>query len=147
MGVAPVFLAAIAFIAGHPTTVVCDANTNPSPFASPGYTATAWTYTGASVIHADPVFCSDTNDQPGNDGFARAIDVFLHEAARARGIQSDSCVELVSDVGVYDVLRRFWNVPFFSGESERIGAQVLALTRTLPATFQPESCWSSGVLR
>lgn len=144
MGVAPVFLSLIAMIAGHPTSVACDADTNPSPFAAPGYAATAWTYTGGDVIHAHPVFCQDTYSAPGTDEFARAVDVFLHEAARARGIQSDSCVELTADLGVYQVLRDYYGVPFFSPMSALVGAQVLALTRTLPASFQPEACWSGG---
>lgn len=143
--IAAVLLSAIAFVAGHPTTVACDANTNPSPFpTAPGQTATAWTLTGGNVIHVIPQFCLASNAQPGSDAFARAMDVFIHEAARARGFSSDSCVELMADEGVYDVLRRFYSIPFFSPLSVQIGAQVLALTRTTPQSYQPEACWAKG---
>lgn len=141
--VAPVILSVVAFIAGHPTSVACDADTNQSPFAAPGYVATAWTYTGGNVIHAHPAFCTASNDAIGTDGFARAMDVFIHEAARARGLQKDSCVEMLADIGVYQVLRDFYGVPFFSAMSRKVGAQVLALTRTLTPNFQPEACWAA----
>ena len=145
--VAPVILSVVSWIAGHPVTVACDVDTNPSPFPSPGYTATAWTYTGGNVIHVMPAFCDYSTAPVGSDNFARVIDVFIHEAARARGVQTDTCVEMTSDVGVYDVLRRFYGIPFFSRMSVLVGAQVLALTRTLPASFQPEACWASGTWR
>ncbi len=148
MTVAPIFLSVIAFIAGHPTQVSCDADTNPSPFATaPGATVTAWTLTNGTVVHALPSLCLETQTKPGTLLFADALATMIHEAARDEGIQSDSCVEMLADVGVYDALRRFWNVPFFSRESEQIGSQVLYLTRRKPASYQPETCWSSGVLR
>lgn len=137
-----------SWIAGHPVTVACDADTNPSPFpAPPGSVATAWTFTGGNVIHVHPGFCTASTAPLGSDAFARVMDVFIHEAARARGLSDDSCVELLADLGVYDVLQRFYGVPFFSPLSEEIGAQVLALTRTLPSVYQPESCWQSGGFR
>jgi hypothetical protein len=104
----------------------------------------AWTLTGGDTIHAVPAFCTGTVAPFGSDAFARSIDVFIHEAARARGLASDSCVEFMADLGVYQVLRDFYGVPFFSPMSWRVGAQVLALTRTLPASYQPEACIASG---
>lgn len=142
---APVILSVVAFIAGHPTQVACDADTNPSPFpTAPGQVATAWTLTGGNLIHAHPAFCAASFAPVGSDSFARAMDVFIHEAARARGLTGDSCPQMIADIGVYDVLRLFYNVPFFTPMSRRVGAQVLALTRTLPASYQPELCWASG---
>jgi hypothetical protein len=139
--IAPVILSVVAMIAGHPTAVACDADVNPSPFpTATGQVATAWTLTGGNVIHAHPAFCEASNAPVGSDSFARAIDVFLHEAARARGLTGDSCPQMIADLGVYQVLRDFYRVPFFSPMSRRVGAQVLALTRTLPASYQPELC-------
>lgn len=145
---APIILAVVSLVAGHPTTVACDADTNPSPFpTAPGQVATAWTLTGGNVIHVHPRFCDFSAAPVGTEDFARVIDVFIHEAARARGVQTDSCVEMTADIGVYQVLRDFYNVPFFTALSRRVGAQVLAYTRKLPASYQPEACWNSGVYR
>lgn len=125
--------------------VACDVDTNPSPYpTAPGYTATAWTLTGGNVIHVHPRFCDYSSSPVGSNDFALVIGVFIHEAARARGVVTDSCARMTADLGVYQMLRDFYNVPFFSPTSERVGAQVLALTRLLPASYQPELCWASG---
>lgn len=143
--VAPVILSVVAFIAGHPTSVACDADVNPSPFATVSDPASAWTYTGGNVIHALPGVCAETAAPLGSVEFADGIATMIHEAARAHGWQGDSCVELLADIGVYQVLRDFYGVPFFSTMSERIGVQVLALTRRRPAEYQPELCLASGM--
>jgi len=142
---APVILAIVTAIAGHPTTVACDADSNPSPFpTAPGYVVAAWTLTGGDTIHALPLLCNESRYPLGSTEFAAAIETFIHEAARARGVVTDSCAQLTADEGVYDVLRRWYGVPFFSPMSEQVGAQVLSLTRKLPASYQPELCWNSG---
>lgn len=144
---APRVVAAASWVAGHPVTVACDADTNPSPFpAAPGAVITAWTLTGGNVIHALPAICGETDAEPGTTQFADGIATMLHEAARARGLTSDSCVELFADIGVFDVLRRFYGIAFFSDMSVRIGSQVLGLTRQRPASYQPATCWASGAL-
>jgi len=144
----PKVVAVASWVAGHPVTVACDADTNPSPFpAAPGAVVTAWTLTGGDVIHALPMICDETRAAPGTVAFADGIATVIHEAARAKGVQTASCVEMLADVGVYDALRRFYSIPFFSSMSETVGAQVLALTRRRPSSYQPESCWQSGTLR
>jgi len=138
-------VAAASWIAGHPVTVACDVDVNPSPFPiAAGFVATAWTLTGGSVIHATSTVCDETSAQVGTMAFADGIATMIHEGARAHGWQSDSCVELLADIGVFDVLQRFYGVPLFSSTSELVGAEVLGLTRARPTSFQPESCWASG---
>ena len=138
---------AASWIAGHPVTVACDADVNQSPFQAPaGREATAWTLIGGNVIHVYPAFCDASSAPIGSVQFAQALDVFIHEAAHASGTRVESCAELTADIGVYDVLRRFYAIPFFSQMSATIGAQVLADTRTLSAAYQPEACWQSGRL-
>lgn len=142
--VAPVILAAVAFIAGHPTSVVCDADVNHGPVAErPGLTLKGWTAYGGNVIHVLPGFCSASTLLPGAPGFPETIELFIHEAAHARGIVSESCAELTADMGVFDVLRRFYGVPFFSPLSVRVGRAVLAHSREAPADYQPELCWNA----
>lgn len=141
--VAPVILAAAAFIAGHPVTVACDANVNHGPVAErAGETLQGWALYGGDVIHVLPAYCRASTIRPGDPGFAATIDLFIHEAAHARGIVSESCAELTADVGVFDVLRRFYGVPFFSRLSRQVGAQLLAISRRKPADYQPGLCWS-----
>lgn len=145
--VSPKVVAVASWIAGHQVSVACDADTNVSPFpAAPGAVITAWTLTGGDVIHALPAICGETDAKPGTTQFADGIATMLHEAARARGLRTDSCVELFADIGVYDVLRRFYGIPFFSDTSVHIGSQVLGVTRQRPASYQPATCWASGTL-
>lgn len=144
----PTMQQVVTWAAGHPTTITCDADANQSPVpAPPGTTATAWTVTGGNLIHAHPAFCAASTAAVGTTAFAGALDVFLHEAARAHGWRKDSCVELFADMAVYDALRRFYGVGLFTPMSQLVGSQVLADTRTLPAVYQPEPCWSAGTMR
>lgn len=140
--IAPVILSVVAFIAGHQTAVVCDPTLD--GHAIPG--ATGWTYTGGNVIYVVPSICDETRAKIGSLRFADGLSTVIHEAARARGLSRDSCVEMVADIGVFDVLRRFYGVAFFTPLSREIGAQVLALTRGRPASYQPEACWASGTM-
>lgn len=143
--VAAVVLAVIASIAGHPVQVACDADVNHSSLTAPiDFQVVAWAVVGGSVIHVLPRECLYSFAVPRMPEFAEMIEVFIHEAAHARGIASESCAELTVDIGVFDVLRRFYRVPFFSPLSLRVGAEVLAHTRTLLPDYQPEACWNSG---
>lgn len=145
--VAPIILSVVAFVAGHPTAVACDANVNQGPNPPPpGFVVEAWTPYGGNVIHTLPSLCDGSNDPVGSPQFAAALRVFIHEAAHARGVHSETCAEMTADEGVFDVLRRFYGVPFFSPLSERVGAEVLALTRVRPPEYQPELCWRTGTI-
>jgi hypothetical protein len=143
--VAPVILAVVSFIAGHPTTVACDATLNGHAASAPaGTTPIAWTPYGGSTIYVLPSICDESNATVGTEQFAHAIGTFIHEATHARGVVSESCAEMTADIGVFDVLRRFYDVPFFSSTSVLVGAEVFAFTRQRPAEYQPEACWQSG---
>lgn len=143
--VAPVILAVVSFVAGHGTTVACDANVNPGPNPPPpGFVVEAWTPYGGNVIHALPTVCDESNNPVGSPQFVVSLATFIHEAAHARGIRTETCAEMTADIGVYDVLRKFYGIPFFSRLSKQIGAEVLALTRVRPPEYQPERCWNSG---
>ena len=136
-----VILSVVAFIAGHPTQVACDPTLNGHP------AGIAWTAYGSSKIYAAPDICTDAAQPVDSWQFAYALGTFIHEAAHARGIRSESCAELVADIGVYDVLRRFYNIPFFTVESETIGGTVLANSHRRGPEYQPEACWATGTLR
>lgn len=131
-----------AAVAGHPTQVVCDADVNPSPKPSaPGFFAPAWTVIGAGPIHLVPALCSNMSAKVGSAEFANAIGTLVREASIAGPVRSEACASLVQAVGVYDVLRRFYNVPFFTRLSWSIGTQVLANVRAGPkGDYQPEAC-------
>lgn len=139
--VAPVILSVIAFIAGHPVQVSCDP-------ALGGHATSAgevgWTAYGGEVIYVVPMVCDDSGRALEDPRFAFALATLIHEAAHARGIRSESCAELTADIGIYQALRDFYDVPFFTPTSQQIGATVLAQTRARPPTYQPEACWSSG---
>lgn len=140
--VAAIILSVVAFVAGHPTAVSCDPALG--GHAVPG--ATGWTYTGGNVVYVVPAVCDETNAKIGTVQFADGLATMIHEAARARGFSRDSCVEMLADIGVFDVLRRFYAVPFFSPLSVAVGAQVLTLTRGRPSRYQPELCWQTGTI-
>lgn len=129
-------LSVVALIAGHPATINCDPTLG--GHFIPG--AAAWTPYGGDVIYATPEICDDTRQPLGTLQFAAGLNVFIHEAAHSRGIRSESCAELTADLGVYQVLRDFYNIPFFTPQSETIAGQVLLLTRRKPAAYQPEEC-------
>lgn len=137
-----------AFIAGHPVDVVCDADVNQGPNTPPpGFIIEAWTTYDTGPIHLIPERCNDLSAPRGSLQFAQGIHTLVHEASHARsprGLRKESCAELTSDLGVYDVLRRFYGIPFFSARSWLIGGQVLALTRQLPSAYQPEGCTIYG---
>lgn len=135
---APVILSVVALIAGHPVSVQCDPALG--GHFIPG--AAAWTPYGGNVIYATPQICDDTTQPLGTLQFALGLNIFIHEAAHARGVVSESCAELVADIGVYQVLRDFYDTPFFTPTSWMIGDQVLLLTHRKPAAYQPEGCWS-----
>lgn len=139
--IGPVILSVIAFIAGHPTTVVCDATLGGHADASTGFTVIAWSAYGGDTIYAAPSLCDETRGRVGSLAFAHSIGTFIHEASHARGIHTETCAELTADIGVFDVLRRFYNVPFFTPLSRLVGAQVLTFTRARPTAYQPETCW------
>ena len=139
-----VTLAIAAAIAGHPVDVRCDADKNPPPglTPAPGYVIEGWAYVGGNEIHMLPHLCADTNAPVGSLAFAQALRVVIHEAAHARGVAVEACAELWAALVVFDILRRFYGIPFFSKLSESIGRQVLAETRLRPPNYQPraESC-------
>lgn len=136
-------LAVVASIAGHPVTVACDADVNRPSSVPAG--AIGWAIIGGDTIHIHPLMCDYSRAEVGSPEFAAALDLFIHESAHARGVLSESCAEMTADVGVFDVLRRFYGIPFFTPMSRRIGAQVLAITRTLSPEYQPELCWNTNL--
>lgn len=132
-----VILAVIAFVAGKPAQVACDADVNPPIGVPPGFVVEAWTKVGGDTEHVVPRLCAGFSARPGSIEFARSIRVVIHESAHARGVWTEDCAELYADLVVFDVLRQFYNIPFFSPLSEEIGAQVLAETRLRPSYYQP----------
>jgi hypothetical protein len=138
-----VIVSVVSFVAGHPTQVACDADTNFGPTGPPpqDFSVEAWTPYGTGPVHVLPKFCTEALSPVGSPAFAEAIRVFVHEAAHARGVVREDCAELTADIGVFDVLRLFYHVPFFTPLSWKVGSQVLALTRIRPPNYQPEGCW------
>ncbi len=130
----------VTYIAGHQTSIVCDP-------ALGGHSATesdpvGWAAYGGNIIYVVPQICVDMSADLGTAQFAQGIETLIHEAAHARGVQSESCAELTADIGVFDVLQRFYDTPFFTPLSVAVGDQVLAATRLRPAALQPEACWN-----
>lgn len=125
-----VALAVAAFVADKPASIACDV---PESAIVNGWTAPEL----SSVIHLKPSRCDALAEKPGAAGFASSLSLVIHEAAHLRGVRSEACAELWANLAVYDVLRRFYGVPFFSPLSWRIGAQVVAITHRLPPIYQP----------
>jgi hypothetical protein len=121
-------LAIAAFIVGHPTQVMCNAPEGPQSLVM-GYTV-------SGVVHIRPSLCSAVAGKPGPEMFALGISALIHESAHARGISKEACAELIADLGVYQVLRDFYGIPFFTPLSWAVGRQVYANTLTLPAKYQ-----------
>lgn len=132
-----VALAVVAFIAGKPATVVCNTDGYNGPPAPAGYVVEGWTTPGTSTIHLNAAMCDGLSAKPGTVAFARALRVVIHESAHARGTRVEACAELWADLIVYDVLRRFYNIDFYTPLSQTIGAQVLDETHRRPASYQP----------
>lgn len=131
-------LAVVAFIAGKPVHVVCDPALGGHYIAG----AAAATPYGGDTIYAIPEICADAAARVGSYEFALAVSRFIHEASHARGLRVEACAELTADLGIYQVLRDYYRIPFFTPMSRQIGAQVLEdVTRLLPAAYQPEGCW------
>lgn len=130
-----VALAVVAFIAGHPAQIACDVSESATAVE-------AWTTPGGSTTHFKPSLCEGLGSRPGDLRFGRALGTLIHEGAHARGVKSEACAESWADLAVFDVLRRFYNIPMFSPLSWRIGAQVYAQTQGRPAEYQPsgQSC-------
>jgi hypothetical protein len=125
-------------IAGHPTTVTCDTSGYPGPAPPPGFQVEAWTAVGSKEIHLAPFLCSGLDSPLGSAAFARSIGVLIHESAHARGIRTEDCAELWGNLVVFDVLRRFYGVPFFSRLSLQVAAQVRNFTLVRPTSYQPK---------
>lgn len=123
-----VALMVAAFIAGHPTQVLCD--------VPPTAVVVAWTNPGSSVIHMQEDACAGLAAKPGDLSFAHGLSALIHESAHARGVRSEACAEAWADLTSYDVLRRFWHVPFFTPLSWLVGAQIREESRRLPASYQ-----------
>lgn len=127
-------------LAGHPTKIACDTDTNPGPvLPPPGFVVEAWTPYGGDTIHMAPALCAGLSGPLGSIRFAKSIRVLVHEAAHARGVRDEGCAELHATLGIFDVLRRFYRTPFFSRLSQLVGAQVLAESRLRPANYQPHA--------
>lgn len=131
-----VVLAVVAFIAGKPATAVCNVDGYPGT-APPGFTVEAWTQVGGDLVHLAPSVCAALQTPPGTVSFARGLRVVIHESAHARGVSSESCAETWADLTVYDVLRRFYRVEFFTPLSAEVGGQVYAETLRRPSDYQP----------
>jgi len=142
--IAPILLSVAAMIAGKPVDIACDADTNLIPNTSITFAVEAWTYIGGDQIHLLPQLCQDASQPIGTYEFAHGVGTIIHEATHARGIARESCAELTADIGIYDILRRLYGIPFFSKVSLRVGAQVLALSRARPPDYQPEGCWNTS---
>lgn len=130
---APLLAAIIASaIAGHPTKVSCDADTNLSP-AGPGE---AWTYIGGNEIHMRPEACEGLSREPGSLAFARGLRVLLHESEHARGIRAEDCAELEGTMAVPSVVMDYYHVPFYKegyGSVWFIWRQAMAETDLRPS--------------
>lgn len=134
-------LAVGAFVAGHPVEIICDADVNPSPKpVPPGFVVDAWTLIGTGPIHMVPAICANLRARVGTPEFTHALRVLLRESAIAGQARSESCAELYAELGSYDVLRRFYRVPFFTALSRRIGDDVVAEVKTSPPNFAPSLC-------
>ena len=132
----------VTFIAGHQTSIVCDPTLGGHAATSPD--AFGWAAYGGNIVYLVPAICQDMSADIGSPRFAEGIAAVIHEAAHARGARSESCAEMTADLGVFDALRRFYGVPFFSDLSRTVGDQVLAGTRLRPESYQPEECWNGA---
>jgi hypothetical protein len=127
---------AIAFtiasmISGHPTQIACDVPTTA--------VVEAWTTPRSNLLHMQPTLCAGLGMAPGDPRFSYALGVLIHESSHARGVLREACAEMYADVLIYQVLRDYYRVPFFSKLSMQIGAQVLYFSRHRPAEYQ----WST----
>lgn len=88
-----------------------------------------------------PELCRETGAPIGSEQFAAAISTVIREASIAGPVRSEACASLVQVEGIYEILRDFYRVPFFTGLSWSIGAQVLEVVRGgPPGDYQPEAC-------
>lgn len=95
---------------------------------------------GASTEHMTSALCNGLSEKPGTVPFAQSLRVLIHESAHARGVRTEDCAEMWADLVVFDVLRRFYRVEFFSPLSRTVAGQVFAETLRRPSNYQ----WSSG---
>jgi hypothetical protein len=138
--IAPVLAAIVAaFVAGHPTQIVCDADVNRSPTpAPPGFVATAWTAVGGNVIHMIPARCAGLEAKPGNGEFARSLGTLIHEASIARGVRTEQCANLWTALLPFEVLERYYDVPMGSPLSWSVAGQVLGHVLDGPPEYRPQ---------
>ena len=134
-----VALLVAAFIAGHPVQIMCD-------IPDSATAVEAWSTPCGSFMHMKPSVCvgltqkvGGTEHAVGQVSFAHAIGTVIHESAHAKGVRSEACAEMYADIGVFDVLRRFYGVPFFTPLSWLVGRQVRDHTLHLPPNYQPTS--------
>lgn len=129
-------------LAGHPTKIACDTDTNPGPVVPPpGYVVEAWTPYGGDTIHMAPSLCAGFYADIGTVRFAQSYRVLLHEAAHARGIVSEACAEAYAWQYPRSVLYTYYRFdPWLFFLSDRIAKQIQAETRLRPANYQPEEC-------
>src|SRR6266496_3650094 len=135
IGPAPAPIAA-AFIAGQPVQVTCDVPESATAVE-------AWSSPGLA-IHMKPSLCTGLSRKigepergAGDVSFAHAIAVLIHESAHVKGVRAEDCAELYVDLGVYQVLRDYYGIPFFTPLSWLVGGQVHAHTLRLPPSYQP----------
>jgi hypothetical protein len=123
-------LAAVAFVAGYPAQVTCDLpdSGNVMGYAVPG----------APALRMQPWLCDSLRRPPFTSGFVYAMTTVIHEAAHLRGVRSERCAAWYSVAGIYDVLRRFYGIPFFSSQSRHIGSQALMFVQSLGETYRPD---------
>jgi hypothetical protein len=129
---------------GKVVQVTCDAEVIRSPTPPPpGHLVNGWTIPGGATIHLLPGVCNALSLRPGAEQFAHAVATLIHESAHARGVRREDCAEMYADLVVFDVLRQFYGVSFFTSLSEQVGRQVYDQTRGLAPMYQPQRDSSS----
>lgn len=126
---------AASLVAGHPVRVDCVTSAaawlrGPAPQAL-GY---QWAHEPGE-IHLGPYVCEALRD-PRSPLFGGGLHVLAHEAAHARGIESESLASCYGLVWPRHLAWRFWGVPMFSQRSYGIDWASTSIHETTPPEYR-----------
>lgn len=100
---------------------------------SPSASGLTWPIAGR--VRFAPWVCAALDAGTASPQLGAALNIVAHESAHLLGVRDESVAACWGLVWSYELAWKFYNVPYFTAESWRIGQSALAVHRTLPADY------------
>lgn len=123
-----------SLVAGHPVRVECVTDSG-AWLRGPAPQALGYTYDGVPVVYLGPYACEALRD-PRSPLFGGGLHILAHEAAHARGIQSEAAASCWALAWPMALAQRFYSVPFFSQRSLDVDWASQRIYATTPTEYR-----------